>query len=241
MIDDRQAQSSMHLLDPTGFARVAPLVPPHTQAGHMAFAWALLEGRQSGHVWVDDANRPRSAIVCNDCEFWFVLGEPRPDLVAGVMPELLRRLPTNNTALWCTSPEWETALAPLFAQTSHRKEFHFEPEKAEITRVALPPRLRLAPIDAAIAARFKEPYLDPWVARVAWGDPEQMAAKSFGWAVMDGDRPVSFCAACAIGGPRGAVEAEIEIITDADYRGRDLATAAALAFFASCRERGMVP
>jgi len=232
----------MHLLEPAAYARVAPLVPSHRDAGHMAFVWSVLQGRQPGQAWVDDPEQPRSALVCNFCEFWFVLGEPNADLVAAAVPRALERLPKyHRTALWCTDPAWEPVLRPMFRRVSRRKEFHFVPEAATATEPALPRRLRLAPLDAEIVSRFMEPRLDPWVVDVAWGGADQMAAKSFGWAVMHDDWPVAFCAACAIGGPEGEVEAEIEICTDPAYRRQGLATVAALAFIASCRERGLIP
>jgi len=232
----------MHRLEPAEFMCVAPLVPSHRDAGHMAFVWSVLQGRQPGEVWVDRPERPRSAVVCNFCEFWFVLGEPNAELVAVAVPRVLERLPGgHNTGLWCTDPAWAPVLRPMFTRISRRKEFHFVPEAARVTERVLPDFLRLAPLDAEIVSRFMEPRLDPWVVQVAWRGAEAMAANSFGWAVMHDDWPVAFCAACAIGGPEGAVEAEIEICTDPAYRRQGLAAAAALAFIASCRERGFIP
>jgi RimJ/RimL family protein N-acetyltransferase len=46
---------------------------------------------------------------------------------------------------------------------------------------------------------------------------------------------------CAVAGPPRAVEAEIEIGTDAAHRQKGLSVIAAVAFFEQCRERGVIP
>jgi len=230
----------MQRLQPDAYSRVRPLVPPASEAGHMAFVHAVLDGAMGGPVFVDDVAAPRTALVCSDSDFWFVLGEPRQDLLAAMVPELIAHHLTGETALWCTSPGWEAALGPLFGEQVRRKEFHYRPGEALVREVELPPGYELRPIDAELAPRYI-PALDPWVFRI-FGGPDRFLERSFGWAVVHEGEPIASCAACAIGGPPGgSVEAEIEIGTAETYRRRDLATAAALRFMAECRERGLVP
>ncbi|MGE5597012.1 MAG: GNAT family N-acetyltransferase [Hyphomicrobiales bacterium] len=232
----------MQRLEPSQYDRVRPLVPSHHEAGHTAFVWAVLNGAMPGDVFADDPANPKSAIVANECDFWFALGEPRADLVARIVPELLAIIPERNaSALWCTAPGWDAALAPLFPEVSRRKEFHYRPDLARVREMPLPDGLELRPMTAGLAARIRRQHLDPWVTEI-YGGPEGLERRSFGWMAVDGSGdPVSMCIACGIGGPDGAVEAEIEVGTDDRYRRRDLATAVALAFIADCKERGLIP
>ncbi len=220
------------------FARVLPLVPPKTAAGHMAFVHAVLAGTMPGRVFGDSVTAPRSAIVLNDSGFHFAFGDAPPALSAEELRPVVAAVSGEYGTLWATTQAWQVALAPLLAERGKRMEFH--PPKGRLP--VFPPlheRYRLLPIDEAIAAKFGG-GTDPWVIRI-WGGPERFIENCFGFAIMDGDTLASFCTACAIGGPPGEVEAEIEIGTDPRYSQQSLATVVALAFMAECRQRGLEP
>ncbi|MBI5948177.1 MAG: GNAT family N-acetyltransferase [Chloroflexi bacterium] len=231
----------MNVLGRDGFSRVLPLVPSREGAGHMAFVHAVLEGSMAGSVHVDDVGAPRSAVVVNNSGWAFAIGEPRGDLVDAWMPAFLERyLPGQPTGLWATSDGWRRALDPLFARYEWRNEYHpgtpLEPSAPPV----LPEGWSLRRIDAGLARQF-EGRVDPWVVGI-WGGPEAFAERAGGWAVVRDDGVLaSFCCACAVGGPPGAVEAEIEIGTAPDSRQRGVAAAAARAFLGECRERGWLP
>lgn len=221
---------------------VLPLLPSHHQAGHMAFVHSIINGSLPGEIVGDDATAPRSAIACNANGFWHTLGEP----VAAALDWLGARRTqpfAEPTSLWTTTPAWAELLRPAFEGSAWRIEFH---ARADLPAVPpLPPGFVLAPLDADIAARFfegtgPEDGVDPWVVRT-FGGPERFAEQSFGFAVLAGSRVAAFCCACAIGGHAGAVEAEIEVGTDARYRQQGLATIAAAAFLAETRRRGLIP
>lgn len=206
----------------------------------MAFVHAVLDGAMPGAVFVDDAAAPRAAVVANDCDFWFALGAPDAAFLAAVIPVLVeeRTRYAPRPWLWATTAAIADVLAPMFAESERRKEFHWQPEAAA-PAAGLPPGITLAPLDAALAGRIAG-HMDPWIANI-FGGPEALTARSFGWFAVDGGEPVAMCIACAIGGPDGAIEAEIEVGTDPAYQQRGLATAVVSAFIATCRERGALP
>ena len=230
----------MHQLGAAELGRLRALVPPHQRAGHMAFVHAIIDGLQSGCVFVDDVVAPRSALVFNHSGFAFALGEPRADLFASMLPALVVQpwLTAERTSLWCTEPGWHSGLRPLLHEPQWRDEFHFDWRRAPVA-AALPPGYRLAPLDAGLAARWGK-GLDPWVVRI-WGGAARFAARAFGTGVLFGDALVAICTVCAVAGYPGAVEAEIEIGTDPAHRRKGLAVAAAVAFFEQCRERDVLP
>lgn len=239
MAGDAWNNRAMHLLDRADYARVTRLVPSRGDAGHMALVHAVIEGSMPGHIAVDDVEAPRSALACQSGGFFFAIGEANGPLVARFMPELLRRcLGPEPTGLWATTPEWAEALDPLFATHRFRNEYHPGP-RLGLDRRPPPEGFRLAAIDPQIAAKFGD-GTDAWVVRT-WGGPQAFGDRVFGYALMKGDELASFCTACAIAGPPGEVEAEIEIGTDGRYRQRGLAYAVACAFFDECARRELHP
>ena len=220
--------------------RLRPLVPTHREAGHMAFVHAIIDGAQPGSVFVDDVAAPKSALAFNHSGFAFALGQARGDLVASVLPKLMAMpfMTAEPTGLWCTAPAWAPALRPFFKEEGSRDEFHFEPASAPPPPV-LGDEYRLVPLDEGLAAAWG-PGLDPWVVRI-WGGPKAFERDAFGIGVLFGDVLVAICTVCAVAGHSGAVEAEIEIGTDAVHRQKGLAAAAAFAFFDQCNERGLLP
>jgi GNAT superfamily N-acetyltransferase len=227
----------MERLSPPEFERLRPLVPHPHAAGHMAFVHSVIDGTMAGVAFADRADAPRSAIVCNEGGFWHAIGEPKAQLAreaAGELPGLVRY---PGTAVWASTPAWDAALGEVFAVRRERLEF-MAPEGFPARR-ALPERFHVVPIDAAIAAKF-EGAVDPWVVAV-WGGPEGFAERAFGFAVMDGDRLASFCCPCAVGGPEGLIEAEVEVGTSDAYRRMGLARAASIEYFEECQRRGLVP
>lgn len=227
----------MPFLERGQFGCVRQLLPAPGEAGHLAFAHAVLDGSQAGEVLVDDAVQPRSAVVANVHGFWLAAGEPSAALVAASVPELAA-LVREPTALWATTEAWDAALATVFTGRQLRNEYRFSGGAAPAG--PLPADYRLVDLDAAIAARFAG-RVDPWVV-AAWGGPGAFPDPAFGAAMLDSSGALaSFCTTCAIGGPPGHVEAEVEVGTWDGARQRGLATAAGMDFLRQCRERGLHP
>lgn len=222
----------MQLVAPEAYPEIVPLVPSHEVAGHMTFPHAVLSGLMPGAVFVTEDRE--SAIILNHCGFHVAIGEANGAAVAEAMPGIIAALEDEPGSLLCSTPEWAAALSPLFAESLSRNEYRWD--DAPTRGNGRPPDgLRLARITADIAERFQD-AVDPWVVRI-WGGPEEMARKSFGWALLDGDVLASFCAACAIGGG----EAEIEIGTNPAYQRRGLAEVVGRSFISLARLSKLMP
>ena len=223
-------------LPPSDYPRLLPLVPRHEDAGHMAFVHAVIERRMPGRVLVDDRAAPRAALVLTASGFHFAIGRPDGALVDASVPEVLAREGRiESAAIWATSRAWESELDPLFEARATRKEFKRDGLRDPVSVRPLPGDCRLAPLDAAMAARLGD-TVDDWLVR-AWGGVTGFVEHAFGVAVLRGEEIASFCAACAIGDG----EAEVEVGTAPRRRRQGLATHAALAFFADCHRRGLRP
>ena len=191
----------------------------------------------AGRVWVDDVAEPRSAIVGNVSGFHLALGEGRDVLMRAGL-EVLGRLPTIEPgALWATSDSWDRALGE--SGTGLRERDEFAPPRLGPESPPIPEDYRLESLDLNAVHQIEE-RIDDWIVR-AWGGAEAFCARSFGVGVYAGDELVAFCAACAISREAEHAEAEIEIVTALEHRGRGLGFAAASAFLGECRARGLAP
>lgn len=225
----------MHVLEPTGYGAVAPLLPSAHDAGHLTFSRAVLERTMPGTVIVDRPDGPQSAIILNDSGFHALLGA-LPAEPLGPLLHWISNGPMSDEPglLVDVTGSWSAALAPLLGAPFGRKEYH-PPLSAPEPR-PLAAGFELVPITAQIARMF-EGAVDPWVVRI-WGGEDAFVAKAYGFAILasSGDL-AAFCTTCGIGGG----EAEIEIGTNDRYRKLGLARVAAVAFMAESERRGLVP
>jgi len=227
----------VHQLEFAQFSRARRLIPSDRDAGHLAFAHAVIDGTLPARVFVDDPHAPRSALFCPDSGFYLATGIANSDLadqvIAVLQADWLTRL-QEVRVLVATNVGWAAALRDLLPVEEGRTEFRHGGVAPPLP--AVPPGYRLEPLGTASAAAFGL-GIDPWVVRTM-GGPEAFAARSFGAVVLADDGALaSACVACAIGGG----EAEIEIGTDPRHRRRGLATVAGAAFIAACVERGLTP
>jgi RimJ/RimL family protein N-acetyltransferase len=225
-------------LKPEAYPHILALIRGSEIRSHLALAHALLEGRQDGVIYGNDATRPTTALVCPVSGFWFAFGDVGNGAAVRFLPRLLRSPLPDKPALYATSAAWREALDPLFESAISRPGFDWEPTPEQAgadPAPSLADGFELALMDARVADLWSE-GLDPWVIDI-WDGPERFAAACFGFAVMHEGRIVSFCTACGIGGG----EAEVEIGTVPRFRRMGLATAAARAFLSEYGRRGLRP
>lgn len=191
----------------------------------------------AGRVWVDAVAKPLSAIVGHVSGFHLAFGEGTDALLwAGL--EVLGRIPTIEPGvLWATSDSWDRAITESGMGPQERHEF--APPRTGSDSTPAPEGYRLESLDLN-AVRQIEERIDDWIVR-AWGGAEAFCAGSFGVGAYAGEELVAFCAACAVSRESEHAEAEIEIVTAPDHRGRGLGFAAASAFIGECRTRGLAP
>lgn len=225
----------MNSLTADQFHQIEPLVRRSEIRSHLPLARAVLEGHHRGGVYVDDLEEPATALVCPSSGFFFVFGTPDPERIVGFLPEALARHPVRKRNLVATTSAWRDALLPLLEDRLPRTGFEFRPEKmAGWKAPQLPEGITLEALDRRHVERWGD--FDGWLFEI-FGGPEHFLARGFASVAVHEGRPVSLAAACAIGGG----EAEIELQTHPDYRGRGLATEVARALVRQCLERDITP
>lgn len=217
------------------FHRIVPLVQTSEIRSHLPLASAVLEGHHEGAVFVDDLDRPATALICPISGFFFVVGTPDAARIASFLPEAFALYPLRKRNLVATSRAWREGLDPLLEDKLPRTGFEFQPAQvAGWGEPELPPGVLIEPLEARHVEHWGD--LDNWLFEI-FGGAENFLAKGFASVAAHEGRPVSLAAACAIGGG----EAEIELVTHPDYRGKGLATHVARALVRQCLERGIAP
>lgn len=237
----------MHLLDIAQSERVIPLVRASGMHGHLTFACSVLEGRQPGLVFVDSVHNPRTALVCNLSGFYFAFGKPDEAVVWPLVAEWVTKpLSAEQTLLLVPSTDWAALFDRLLPERTARRSFAFRPTPGKPPadwRERIPAGFQMQPITESLAQGIVDGTLtggygiDPWFIRIA-GGPEAYAAEGLGQAlVTENEQIASLCGFCALGNG----EAEMEVGTVWDYRGRGLAVLACAAFLEQCQEHGLKP
>lgn len=228
-------------LGASDYETALPLVKGSQIPGYSSYAFSVLEGRQKGHVFVDDSSDPQSALIINPAAPSLACGAADRDGFDAFVQELLARLPKNQVlTFWTISTDWHRILSALPAVPRHRAVFSYQPSSASKTLEAeenhrLPSGFRLERIDVALAQKLQE-SLDPWGVDI-WGGPEGFAQGSVGFCAVRDESIGSACTAAFVGG--GA--AEMSIHTDEEFRRQGLGAATCGALIRHCLAHGLRP
>jgi RimJ/RimL family protein N-acetyltransferase len=230
----------MKKLEVDAYHRVAPLIAASGMKGCRAKWCSVLEGKQNGAVFVDDPAHPQTALVCGRrVGAYYGFGKADGDLLRRFVPELLaEHLAEGWCALYATSEAWRELLDSLFTNSYTRTVFDFRPPAgwpAPGWREAIPAGFSLRRADAAAVEMMDEGIRD-WL-RALWNGVETFLAQEAGFCMISNDSIVSMCLPTVIGGG----EAETQIWTHGEFRGRGLAKLTATAFMEQCVARSLKP
>lgn len=231
-------------LSPEHFHRVRPLLGPDDSVNALSLN-AIIEGTNLGAVYVDDPERPRSALIDQTGIVSFFIGEPDNAAFLRDFDRFLTEQLAPDTHAACGgdtfiavlhNTAWRQALAPVLAARAPEadEECYFTQEADAPAQHALPTGFAIARIDAVLAANddIAECLLE------SWPDTDRFLAHGIGYAVMQDERAVSLAFSCAVWNGRH----EINVLTfDDDDQGRGFATSACTAWLAEAQRAGMVP
>jgi RimJ/RimL family protein N-acetyltransferase len=212
--------------------------------------YAVLEGRRTGRVLVDDVTEPGFAFVWSGTECAYVGGrESSPELdralralIAGEIIPQLQRSGADYLSLFSLPPyhvDWAEALfADWHPLRTPVNTFAFDAETFRARRhpVELPPGLALRRIDHAM---LNHPQSETLRGEVAWywDSVDAFLAQGLGYGITDGDTLASYCFSEAYGD--GTLT--MYVWTLPERRGQGLATRAGTAFINRCLEQGHAP
>jgi GNAT superfamily N-acetyltransferase len=207
---------------------------------------AVLMRNSPARIWVDDADRPGSALLWDKAGSYYLAGDAaNTEFNAGVSAFVARQISQGCSyfKILYGSKAWEKWIPNLFSGTApvkRQRELHVL-KRARIPgwRDRLPPGFRVQPIEAALlrAERIKNREAVADEICSCWIALEDFLERGFGRAILRGDEIVCWCTAeCVSQGKCG-----IGIETLAEYQGRGLATLAAGAFVEQALSRAITP
>jgi RimJ/RimL family protein N-acetyltransferase len=206
----------------------------------LAYIDSGLSGASPARVFVDDPERPTTALMARTYEYY--VGGARETPLA----DFIHDAPAE-AGIWAdfygfvaVDHEWDDQLRALHPdlETIGRRSFRFHRDhldRARGWRDRVPLGLRVVPMTAELAEKADREM--PEVIGLIWAGYERFGERGFGALMLDGDRPVSMC--CAFG--VGAGEANLGVMTVPDYRRRGLATICSHACVEMAFDRGLEP
>lgn len=236
----------MIALSPEQYPAVRPLFE---NLAHHLVVTSVLDGTTLGHVYADNLNHPRLALLWTGMDAVLVAGEPDeklfPTLRHLVLEEMLpdaraRYIP--HFSITVDRPGWARRLPVLLPDRQllaiPRLAFRLEKRRMD-WRALLPPAMQLVPMDRSFFARPDLENMNGpagWL-HSFWPDEVAFVAHGLGFAVLDGTKAASWALSVYAGA--GALELGVE--TAISHRGQGLATVAADACLEACISRDLTP
>lgn len=234
-------------LIPAHYPRILPLFDGYLVDPLM---FAVIEGRRPGRVYADNAEQPTAGIIWTETECVYVAGDPANEtfnrnlrqLIDSTIIPTAKALDMDFISLFSHPavypPRLEAMLSDLVPLRTPVNTFRFNLEHFEQQRELsrLPEGMTLTGLDADLLHDPENEGLLDGVLHY-WGTVEAFLRNSHGYAVLDGERAVSWLYVQASGGGGQAPD----IWTDPEYRSQGLASVVGRRWIEDCLAEGQQP
>ena len=222
-------------LDPSDFKIILPLYS--RVATIFPLILAVVRRQQRGRVFVDDPANPNSALVVNNFGFMQYAGTKAvDDQLISFLQYPAQSMPAY--LLWYAPPlQTQKILDELSHQLVRRRErtrftFHAKTITGPVT---CPTGFTVQSLNLELMEKTRHFKLD--IDSRFWASAADFFEHGIGTCVIKDGEVVSLCySACIV-----ADVAEIDVITQTEYRGMGLAGIATRVFIAECLRRGITP
>ena len=205
---------------------------------------AVIQNLQQGQIFADSAVSPTSALVFSKFGFMQIIGKQdnynfNDSLVFAFQNS--NQIPLQYV-MWYDPPLfWQQKLEQLppdVVKIRGRIRFEFHPERAAWylnQKIAIPDNYELSKLSLELIDKTDKFKLN--ISSRFWASNEEVVEKANGVCLINNGEIASLCyAACVCDGL-----AEVDIVTDPDYRGKGLATLVAQQFIVNCLSNNLVP
>jgi len=203
-----------------------------------AVVFSVLEGKSPGEIFVDNVASPKAALLYVKDAFFYIVGDENIEEFCREIPdilfeELIPKLDEKEMILFTSSDAWQKKLMDILGKFEiiiiQRLFFQFDADSFSTQdewEKEIPDGFRIRPIDNDVINN--EPSLE----RVL-----EVGSGRFGVCMMHGEKIACHCSSVFV----GHGEAEVDIFTNDEYRGKGLARLTACAFIDECLRRGLIP
>ena len=205
----------------------------------VVYGYSIIEKRQKGRVFVDDAENPRSMILWHFCGFAFVAGYAENEdfnkclmqLLSGKFGESQR-----DFILFVNNRDWNRILVEtkrFNIQVAERLRFRFNNNLLSKKKIAIPVGYHVEEMDENIINRLSGHIVPSY----SWHTDEAFLHNGKGYCLMEGNNIASNAFSASIG--NNSIDIGIE--TMHDYRMRGLAAPTAYVMVKYCLDNGFEP
>ncbi len=200
---------------------------------------SFFEGRQGGRLFVDDAGRPRAALMCRAYD-WYLAGDPAATALRRFVAEAPAEAAVFQTLYGCVPVQeaWIQRLmgdSPGIWEIIPRRGFRFVRGRvgSRALQPGAPAGATVCVIDRRLAERV-DAELGEHIG-LLWEGYERFQRNGFGFCVLLDERPVSAAYAVSV----SARYANLAVSTAEPFRRRGFAAMVCSACLAYCLDRGL--
>ncbi|MBD3183904.1 GNAT family N-acetyltransferase [Candidatus Poribacteria bacterium] len=208
---------------------------------NIAHVYAAIEGNSIGKIFVDNVDKPESALI--DLGWCFLGGREdnssfNHELKELFVNKIMPNLDDGNFMIYSFSDEWKNVIDKMLNEYKIiriiRTVLDLDPElfreRHSGWQERIPKGYRIQRVDNKLAEEL--PGVDS-----SWGGIYNFLVKGFGFCVMEDNEVISSCSTVHVGGGR----AETAIKTKEGYRRQGFGTLAACAYIQHCLENEILP
>jgi GNAT superfamily N-acetyltransferase len=240
-------RTTLNRLIPAHYRRILPLFE-----GYLAdpLMHAVIEGSRPGRVYADSADQPAAAVVWTETECVYVAGDPQNEtfnlslrhLIENTIIPTAKALDMDFISLFAHPAGYPARLEELLSDLEPLRTpantFKFNPDRFSERQLPskLPKGMALTALDAELLHDPENEGLLDGILHY-WGTVEAFLRQSHGYALLDGERVVSWLYVQASGGGGQAPDSW----TDPEYRGRGLASLVGRRWIKDCLANSQQP
>ncbi|WP_308634938.1 GNAT family N-acetyltransferase [Paenibacillus silvisoli] len=231
----------MILLAKSDYDRVRPLLSD--MAYHPVFAYSVIDGIQSGQVFVNNEPHPTSALIANGYGVYLFVGTGDDERFMSEAAGYL--LDDRNHAqyydLYASTPELLAAINERLAGQTvvlQRSSFAFDYAQFQHLRASLNNRhdpYVMKRVEGALFDKYQQEMDASYES--LWSSSQHFTDRGFGYCLLKEDEFASVCNSMFVGGGY----ADIDIVTADPYQKQGLATNVGAAFIEHCLHHQLVP
>lgn len=203
---------------------------------------SVIEGKLEGRVFADNDTDPETAVIITNFNWIYVIGNQESECFKSEFAKFISEklvIDGDQFAWFGLSEYWQMKLKEMLdeeVRSFPRIKFLFSEEahKKSVPRNKLLNEYKIHLIDSNSVGKASE-FFDG--IKMFWRTNENFLSNSFGFCAEHNGEIISVCQALAITGD----VCEIDIFTDKNYRGQEIAYHLCLTFINHCLELGLKP
>lgn len=203
---------------------------------------SVIDGKLIGRIFADDRAKPETIVIVTNFNWMYVIGNQESELFKNKFCNFINNefvAKSEQFAWFGLSKYWQDKLRNMFGENVKsfpriRYEFNEKKYREETAQHCMPEGYKLKLIDKTLISESIK-FFDG--IKMFWETGENFLSNSFGFCMLYNSEIISICQALAIVGKT----CEIDVFTQEEHRGHELAYYTCSAFIEHCLKLGLKP